>query len=181
MRLENMNEKPILRNETTADRATVRVVHERAFARKDEADLVQQLHQEGVILASWVAEIGGIAEIGGQIVASIVFSRIFVKSGENSFPAVALAPLAVLPQHQRKGIGAMLVVHGLDRLQRAGESIVLVLGDPGYYSRFGFSAEKAEAIVSPFPPAHFMALDLHPGALQGVRGRVHYPAAFQID
>jgi putative acetyltransferase len=65
-------------------------------------------------------------------------------------------------------------------LQRQGEHIVIVLGHPEYYSRFGFSSEKARFIESPFPPDAFMALELRSGALDGIRGKVRYPAAFGL-
>jgi putative acetyltransferase len=92
--------------------------------------------------------------------------------------AVALAPMAVLPQHQRKGIGEQLIRHGIDMLRERGEKIILVVGHPDYYPRFGFSADKASALESPFPPEVFMAIELCPDSLAGIRGRVKYPAAF---
>jgi putative acetyltransferase len=65
-------------------------------------------------------------------------------------------------------------------LRGRGERIVIVVGHPDYYPRFGFSSEKARNLESPFPPEAFMAIELSPGALDGVRGRVRYPAAFGI-
>jgi putative acetyltransferase len=93
---------------------------------------------------------------------------------------VALAPLAVVPRHQRLGVGGRLIQHGLSWLRGRGEHIVLVLGHPEYYPRFGFSSERARALESPFPAEAFMALELLPGALDGVRGRVRYPNAFGL-
>ena len=87
-------------------------------------------------------------------------------------PAVALAPVAVLPEHQRRGAGSQLIRSGLELLRDRAETIVLVLGWPDYYPRFGFSTQLASAIEHPFPPEAFMALELHPGALRNVRGRV---------
>lgn len=95
--------------------------------------------------------------------------------------AAALAPLAVLPEYQRRGLGAELIARGLDLLRENGERIVLVLGHPEYYPRFGFSAENARNLESPFPPEAYMALELIPGALDGVRGKVKYPRAFGLD
>jgi putative acetyltransferase len=147
-----------------------RAVIEAAFGRPDEADLVEALHLEGVVLLSQVAE------EDGQIVGHVLFSRMWIESIE----AVALAPVAVLPEYQRRGIAAQLIRSGLNRLREQGERIVIVLGHPHYYERFGFSVEKARALVSPFPPEAFMALELTPGALEGVRGKVRYPAAFGL-
>src|SRR5260370_27683850 len=72
--------------------------------------------------------------------------------------AVALAPVAVLPEHQRKGIGGRLIRYGLELLRCRGEKIVIVVGHPDYYPRFGFSREKAHSLESPFPAEAFMAV-----------------------
>jgi putative acetyltransferase len=88
--------------------------------------------------------------------------------------------MAVLPEHQSQGIGGQLIVHGLDLLRSRGERIVIVLGHPDYYPRFGFSTERAHALESPFPPGALMAIELSPGALDGVRGKLRYPAAFGL-
>jgi putative acetyltransferase len=86
----------------------------------------------------------------------------------------------VLPEYQRRGIGEALIRRGLERLREMGEPGVIVVGHAGYYPRFGFSTAMAEGIEHPFPPDVFMAMELAPGALHGVRGRVRYPAEFGI-
>jgi putative acetyltransferase len=88
--------------------------------------------------------------------------------------------VAVCPDHQRKGIGSRLIQRGLELIRERGEEIVIVAGHPEYYPRFGFSAEKAAPLQSPFPSEAFMAMELRPGALQGMRGSVVYPPAFGI-
>ena len=93
---------------------------------------------------------------------------------------LALAPMAVLPEYQRRGIGQRLVRQGLSLLSCQGERIVIVVGHPGYYPRFGFSSEMTRSIESHFPPEAFMAFEISPGALRGVRGRVRYPEAFGL-
>ena len=162
----------LIRSERPEDRAAVRLVNEQAFGRSDEADLVDRLRDEGVILASFVAE----AE--GQIVGHILFTRMSIETADSSVAAVSLAPLAVIPRLQRQGIGGELIRHGLDWLRARNEQIVLVLGHPDYYPRFGFSTAKASLIESPFNPSSFMALELKPNALEGIRGKVRYPDAF---
>jgi len=94
--------------------------------------------------------------------------------------AVALAPMAVLPGHQRRGIGGRLVRHGLELLRGLGEKIAIVVGHPDYYPRFGFSTEKAHSLESPFSAEAFMAIELCTGALDGVHGTVVYPPAFGL-
>jgi len=167
----------IVRPENTADgaeRSTIHAVNSAAFGRPDEADLVDALRAEGAVLLSLVAE------REGQVVGHILFSRMWIETAAGEVPAVSLAPMVVLPAHQRRGIGERLVRHGLDLLRERGERIVVVLGHPGYYPRFGFSAGQAGALESPFRREAFMALELTPGALNGICGKVKYPAAFGV-
>ena len=157
-----------------ADLASVRAINEAAFNRPDEADLIDRLRPEGVVLASLLAI------LDDRPVGHILFSRMTIQTTAGSIAAAALAPLAVLPEFQRRGIGGNLIRHGLGVLRGLGEKIVIVLGHPDYYPRFGFSSEKARALENPFPPEAYMALELTPGALHGIRGKVKYPAAFGL-
>ena len=157
-----------------AELCSIRFVNEAAFGQPDEADLVDKLRADGAVLVSLVAE------LDGRIVGHILFSRAWIAMPCGSHAVVALAPMAVLPDYQRQGIGRRLIRHGLDLLQDQGEKIALVLGHREYYPRFGFSSEKAESIESPFPKDSFMAMELKPGALDGVVGKVRYPAAFGL-
>ncbi|MGP8175670.1 MAG: GNAT family N-acetyltransferase [Terracidiphilus sp.] len=170
----SVNDSATVRSENPEDRAAIRFVNEQAFNRRCEADLVDVLRDQGVVLASFVAE----AE--KRIVGHILFSRMSIETTGEPVPAVALAPMAVLPEQQGQGIGGKLIRHGLDWLRGEGEQIVIVLGHPAYYPRFGFSADKARSLASPFPPEAFMALELRPGALDGVQGKVRYPDAFGL-
>jgi putative acetyltransferase len=165
----------ILRCECLEDRAAIRFVNEEAFRRQNEADLVDTLRNQGAVLASIVAE------VQKRVVGHILFSRMSIETGAGSIPAVALAPIAVLPEQQGQGIGGDMIKHGLDWLRREGEQVVIVLGHAEYYSRFGFSTDKAFSLASPFPPEAFMALELSPGALDGIHGKVRYPEAFGLQ
>jgi putative acetyltransferase len=88
--------------------------------------------------------------------------------------------MAVLPERQRQGIGSLLVQQGLRSCAEAGHRIVVVLGHPGFYPRFGFSSRLAERLKAPFSGPAFMALELVRGALDGVGGEVRYPAPFGL-
>lgn len=165
---------PKIRLEMPADRGAIHMVNSAAFGRASEADLVDSLRKEGAVLASIVAE------LDGQIAGHVLFSRMLVETADGRVAAVALAPVAVLPEFQRQGIGGKLIHHGLELLRQQGERIAIVLGRPEYYPRFGFSVEKAAALESPFPREAYMALELSPGALDGVRGKVKYAAAFGL-
>jgi putative acetyltransferase len=164
----------LVRKERPEDCAAIRLVNEEAFGRPHEADLVDRLRAQGVVLASFVAEAEGL------IVGHILFSRMSIETTDKSVAAVALAPVAVMQKFQREGIGGKLIEHGLDWLRGGIEQIVFVLGHPDYYQRFGFSTYKARFIESPFNPKSFMALELKPNALEGICGKVHYPDAFGL-
>jgi len=164
----------LIRDEQPRDRKQVRIVNETAFGRRDEADLIDRLQEEGVVLLSLVAE------RNRQIIGHILFSRMTVEAAQGSVAAVSLAPMAVLPNHQGCQVGSQLVRRGLVELRDRGERIVIVLGHKEYYPRFGFSPENARHLASPFPPDSFMALELYEGALAGIRGAARYPSAFGL-
>jgi putative acetyltransferase len=119
-----------------------------------------------------------VADDNGIVVGHILFSRVFIHSDRARVPTVALAPMAVVPARQRSGVGTLLIRAGLDRCRTLGEQIVLVVGHPTYYPRFGFSHALTRALRSPYDGEAFMALELAPGALVNVSGEVRYPSPF---
>jgi putative acetyltransferase len=136
-----------------------------AFGGKDEADLVVALLREDKVALMLVAR------FNDMVIGACVFSRVALESAEGSRAAVALAPLAVLPAMQRCGVGSVLVRDGLLRLKAAGETLALVLGEPSYYGRFGFTAAAAESIRTPWDGPYQQALVLngpHPGSCRAV-------------
>ena len=86
----------------------------------------------------------------GHVVGHILFSRLYVEQGGRRFPAVALAPLAVEPSFHGTGIGGALVREAHLRLKQAGEKLAIVLGDPAYYGRFGYTHERAQKFESDY-------------------------------
>lgn len=167
----------IIRPETLSDITAVYTVNQQAFdGRTAEPGLVDAVRQSD----GFLPELSLVAEQSGQIVGHILFSRIHIETQQGSIPALALAPMAVLPQLQKQGIGSALVQQGLEECKRLGHAIVIVLGHPGYYPRFGFSASLAKSLECPYGDCGdaWMALELTPGALDGIRGRVVYPPAF---
>jgi putative acetyltransferase len=165
---------PLIRPETTADHEAIRHVNRLAFRQHVEARLVDALRDGGYILASLVAE------RDEQVVGHILFSDLHIVTEAGTVPALALAPLAVLPEVQNQGIGSALVRRGLEVCKEQGHRIVVVLGHPHFYPRFGFSAKLASALASPFGGGDsWMALELVPGALDQVSGQVVYPAPFE--
>jgi len=122
------------------------------------------------------ARLSLVAEVENAVVGHVLFSALTLSTDHD---ALALAPVAVVPEYQRRGIGTGLITEGLRVLAAQGHEIVLVLGDPAYYARFGFSPELARRLEHPYPKEAFMALELVPGALRGVVGGVAYPPPFE--
>lgn len=166
---------PAIREERPSDREAIRRVHGAAFGGDEEGRLVDDLRAGGLVVASIVAE------EAGAVVGHILFSELPVDvEGPGNLRVVSLAPLAVVPDRQRRGIGSALVRDGLKRCREKGVDVVIVLGHPEYYPRFGFSAGKAARLRAPFSGPAFMALELSRGALDGVTGIVRYPDAFGL-
>jgi predicted N-acetyltransferase YhbS len=107
----------------------------------------------------------------GRIVGTVRLWPVAAGAGR---PALLLGPLAVAPECRRRGIGAALMRRAIRAARLAGHAAVLLVGDPGYYGRFGFTAEKATAlsIAGLGEPDRLLALELDPDALDGARGTI---------
>jgi putative acetyltransferase len=163
----------LIRPETEQDKGAVWQVNQAAFGQDAEARLVDALRAGGFTPVSLVAA------CHGQVVGHILFSDLNIIAAQGTVTALALAPMAVLPDFQRMGIGSALVRRGLEICIEQGHRIVVVLGHPAFYPRFGFTAKLAECLESPFGGGpSFMAAELVPGALKGVQGRVIYSPPF---
>jgi len=161
-----------IREEIPGDYDPVEQVHRGAFRGELEAKLVKRLRRDGLVTVSLIAT------RADAIVGHILFSELVIETGANEVKAVSLAPLAVIPEFQRQGIGSELVRKGLALCRERGCGIVLVLGEPEFYTRFGFSPDLVKRLQSPYSGDYWMALELVPGALDGVSGTVRYPEAF---
>lgn len=163
-----------IRPETAVDAANIYSVEAAAFGRPAEAELVQKLQQAGVDTISLVAL------LDDALVGHILFSPVTVKSEEGEFTAVALGPVAVLPDHQNEGVGAELCRAGLIACKEAGYELAFVLGHPTYYPRFGFSPSAPHGLHCQFnvPEEAFMVLELVPNTLRDKRGTVYYHPLF---
>lgn len=164
----------VLRPEEPRDHEGIFNVHASAFPSSAEAQLVDALRDEGH------ARVSLVAEIDGRIVGHVLFSDLAIVSPSATVAALALAPLAVLPEFQRNGIGSELVRRGLEMCRADGYRIVIVLGEPSFYGRFGFSADRAVALESPFAGPYFLGLELVAGGMAGLAGRVEYPPPFSV-
>lgn len=155
-----------IRNETENDIFPIWNVHATAFPTRAEADLVDRLRGAGNVVFSLIAD------LDGQVVGHVLFSRMVEPSG-----FLALAPVAVLPQHRQKGFADKLIREGLARAKADGWTGIFVLG-ASYYQRFGFDPGLAEGFSSPYAGPHFMALSLVQSRLPIYSGPATYPQAF---
>jgi len=164
----------IIRQEASGDTSAIRYVNEQAFGCSGEADLVEALRRRNAFTLSLVAL------LADQIVGHILFTPVRIESGDSSFEAVGLGPMAVLPAYQRKGIGSRLVRAGLEECRRLAHEVVVVLGHPEYYPRFGFLPAKRFGIryEEEVPEEAFMLVELREGALAGRTGIVSYQPEF---
>jgi putative acetyltransferase len=165
-----------IRPEIPADIPAIFEVNYQAFAHYDEACLVDVLRDARV----FNPELSLVAVHGDRIIGHIMFPPITIESPQTITPAIALAPLVVHPDYQCLGVGAALIEEGLNVCRTFGHRIVIVIGHPGYYPRYGFRSARASGIFAPFAVADdvFMVLALDPGALDGIQGTVRYPEAF---
>jgi putative acetyltransferase len=159
-----------IRLEAPADAPAIHELLVHAFEMPVEAELVDRMRRDGDIVLALVAT------DAQAVVGHVAFPRLFIENVGREFVGVGLAPLAVSKTHRRRGVGAALVREGLDGLRAQGETLVFVLGDPAYYTRFGFALETAQPFTCVYAGPYFMALRLSDAAPSG--GTVRYPSAF---
>lgn len=162
-----------IRDEEKGDHGVVHSLNEAAFGNPAEANLVDALRQQAQPFISLVAV------NGGEVVGHIMFSPVTL-AGYPNLRIMGLAPMAVVPGHQRRGIGSALVEAGLERCRQLDYDGVVVLGHPEFYPRFGFQPSVRFGIRSEYevPDEVFMAMELQPGSLREVSGTVQYHPAF---
>ncbi|MFZ5974172.1 MAG: GNAT family N-acetyltransferase [Bacillota bacterium] len=173
----------ITRQETEKDHEAVRELVRLAFLNvpfgdHDEHFLVDRLRRS----ETFIPELSIVAEIAGEIVGYILFTKLIIENGDERTETLSLAPLAVLPEYQCRGIGSALVTEGLTLAKAMAYQSVIVVGHPHYYPRFGFMPAGEWGICAPFdvPGEAFMACELCEGALRGVKGTVLFPKEFGL-
>ena len=161
-----------LREETVGDVAAVRAVNDAAFEREAEGELVDRLRDAGALTLSLMAV------LDGAVVGHVALSPVVVEGAAGS--VLGLGPMAVVPVHQRTGIGSRLVEESLARARECGHAAVVVLGHPELYPRFGFvpASRFGLRFGALVPDEAFMAVELVPGALAGAGGVVRYREEF---
>ena len=160
-----------IREERPADVAAVREVNRRAFEQERESNIVDALRANGGALLSLVAT------IHDQVIGHVMYSRVSVGDMVNG---AALGPMAVLPEHQRQGIGTRLIDTGNQKIKDAGYPFIIVVGHAEYYPRFGFRPAGKYGIKCEWdvPEEVFMVLMLDAAKMQGVAGLAKYRDEF---
>ncbi len=164
-----------IRREEPEDVPSVRVINEQAFEQPAEADIVDKLRQ------SCPAALSFVAVDEGRVVGHVFFTQATVDSKNGTIEGMGLAPMAVLPDRQRQGIGSKLVEHGLEILREQGCPFVIVLGHPVYYPRFGFEPASRYGLKSQWegvPDEAFMVMIFDEQAMEGVSGVARYRVEF---
>ncbi|HBW29442.1 MULTISPECIES: GNAT family N-acetyltransferase [Nostocaceae] len=163
-----------IRCETDADYLAISEVNNLSFGQENETQLIDEIR----ISEFYIPELSLIYEINHIVVWHILFSYIELV-GEENLQVLGLAPMAVHPEFQRKGIGSALVKTGLEKADARGESLVIVLGYPQFYSRFGFIPSVNCKIESPFPvPDDVFMVKTLQSYQEKYQGKVIYPPAF---
>jgi putative acetyltransferase len=161
-----------IRREQQTDIEGIRAVNLAAFGSPTEAHIVDALRHDPGVLSL-------IAEEAGNVVGHIMFSPVQVRAVRD-IRAVALAPMAVHPEHQRAGVGSALIRAGLEECRGLGIHAVFVVGHPTYYPRFGFRLASRAGFACEFavPDEAFMVAELIPNVLAGNSGTIHFHEAF---
>jgi putative acetyltransferase len=173
-----------VRVERPQDVSQVHTVNERAFARPAEADLVDELRRAFGDFLSLVAEDDEAQDdevVGHILFTPAVIGPAAIEGPGRSITGMGLAPMAVMPDRQRQGIGLALVKRGLEILRERGCPFVVVLGHPNYYPRFGFERASTHGLSCQWegvPDEAFMVLILDSDAMRGVSGVVKYRNEF---
>lgn len=169
----------IVRPEEPRDIAAVREIHRLSFETEAEAVLVDKLRAG----RDFIPGLSLVAEVEARTAGHVLFSRIWIRPPDPKLPeevALALAPLAVHPDFRGKGIGSLLVTQGLKACRQHGFSLVVVVGEQSYYSRFGFIPARPKGLEVPFPVPEraFLAAEIIPRPGPGIKGTIRYPQPF---
>lgn len=165
-----------IRSEKPEDFQAIYEINKQAFNGESEAKLVNNLRNTN----GFIPGLSLVALKNDELVGHILFSIIYIKTDTDNVPILALAPMAVLPEYQRSGIGAEMLKKGLKRCKSLRYKAIVVLGHPEYYSSFEFVPAKDKGLKLPFdaPDEAFMVYEITPNSLAGATGVIEYPPEF---
>lgn len=180
-----MEKQVEFRCEQTKDIETINFIHEKAFDRDDESILVRKLRT----CIQYDEKLSFVASVDSNVVGHLLFTPLEIEyeTGLKTNSTLALAPISVLPEFQRKRIGTRLIEFALNEINSRGiYSSIIVLGHENFYPRFGFQPARRFHIQAPFPLKNencFMVLELKPNVLprDQLHATVHYLPEFGLE
>jgi putative acetyltransferase len=164
----------IIREERPEDIDTIRVVNQKAFGQPQEGTIVDALRKNNGVLLSLVAT------INNSVVGHILYSPVSIETDGKTCNGAGLGPMAVLPEHQRHGIGSKMVDAGNQKLKEAGCPFIVVVGHPEFYTRFGFKTASRYGIQCEWdvPDNVFMVLIIDQANMEKISGLAKYREEF---
>ncbi|MCC6600056.1 MAG: N-acetyltransferase [Crocinitomicaceae bacterium] len=174
-----MKEKLTIRQETPDDFKEIFEINRIAFGQENEAKLITALRNNHAV---FVPELSIVATKNDKVIGHILFTKILIKDNRgNMHGSLALAPMAVIPEFQKRGVGRRLIREGLEAARKSGFKSVIVLGHEHYYPKFGFEPAEKWGINAPFnvPSNAFMVIELVKDGLKNISGTVFYPKEFE--
>lgn len=167
-----------IREEIRTDFDEIKALLENAFEGSEEADLVERIRNS----TYYIPKLSLVATYRNKVVGHILLSKIKINSRNHIISSLALAPVSVLKKFQRQGIGAKLIMTGLEKATLMGYKSVILLGHSDYYPRFGFEPTSIWEIKPPFdvPEENFMGIELVPKGLNCGPGIVEYPEVWNL-
>ena len=171
-----MNDPLRIRPETPHDFPAVYAVHAAAFGQQTEARLVEAIRQS----PGFIPQLSLVAEYKSSVIGHALFSPVTIRTKRGPVAALALAPMAVWPEHQKKGVGSQLVREGLEACRRLEHRLVVVIGHPDFYPRFGFRPARSRGLEPPHdvPDNAFLVWEAAPDDEAGIAGSVEFPSVF---
>ncbi len=167
-----------IRQEVKEDYKRVYEINEMAFGQENESKLIEKIRRG----PNFVPELSLVAEKDNEIVGHILFSKIKIV-GESEFETLMLAPIAVIPELQKQGVGGKLIKKGIEKAKELEFDSIIVVGHKDYYPKFGFQKASQWGVQCPFevPDGAFMAIELTEKALENKAGVVLFPQEFMED
>jgi len=164
-----------IRQEVKEDHKRVYEITKMAFDQENESKLIEKIRSG----PNFIPELSLVAEKDNEIVGHILFSKIKIV-GESEYETLMLAPIAVIPELQKQGIGGKLIKNGIEKAIELGFDSIIVVGHKDYYPKFGFQKASKWGIKCPFevPDGAFMAIELTENALENKAGVVQFPEEF---
>lgn len=166
-----------IRSEVKGDYEAITVVNDKAFKGTQESQIVKKLR----VTKSFDPELSLVADNDNQIIGHILLTETTLEiSSQEKRSLLLLAPMAILPEYQKNGIGKQLILKAIEKAKKTDYPAIILLGHPEYYSRFGFKPSSLWNIKMDIdaPEEAIMILELKEKALQNIQGIVHLNPAF---